>query len=112
MELKCHRAKEKFFTRLVRGAAGGGAEARLGVAWGVWKGGKCWCYCVVAGFPQERGRFGHAAAMSEGKQPAVKSTSRKIRGPTLYILFAVPAVSLAAIFAISLRNQFSQFTNL
>jgi hypothetical protein len=29
----------------------------------------------------------------------------------MYILFAVPAVSLATIFAISLRNQFAQFTD-
>lgn len=30
----------------------------------------------------------------------------------MYILFAVPALSLATIFAISLRNQFAQYTNL
>lgn len=29
----------------------------------------------------------------------------------MYILFAVPAISLATIFTISLRNHFAQFTN-
>lgn len=30
----------------------------------------------------------------------------------MYVFFAIPAVSLATIFAISLRNQFAQFTDL
>lgn len=34
-----------------------------------------------------------------------------MKGTMMYILFAVPAISLATIFAISLRSHFARFTD-
>jgi hypothetical protein len=52
-------------------------------------------------------RFGHRLAKSQGNEHSSDRPCTKKRGPFMYILFAAPAFSLAAIFAITLRDHFA-----
>jgi hypothetical protein len=55
-----------------------------------------------------------AVRKGKGTQAVVYGRQHKTRigGNTVYILFAAPALSLAAIFAVTLRNQFASRTDL
>jgi hypothetical protein len=60
--------------------------------------------------------FGMQLAMSHGIRTKRSSTGDRKRpeigGNTVYVLFAAPVLSLAAIFAVTLRNQFASKTDL